>query len=171
MHLSRLGKTEFKQLTELQNTIRKGGSGAAELDDYRTELQVIDQALATFGLDKNADENKTAVARLQRMVAERTTALQRLTGKKATNEDVQGIVDDILSVTSVTHGSWWNILPYGKPFNDVSKRVIDMTIDDVSSADRRLITEALQQAGRSVNDEAILQLYISSLLARRRGGG
>jgi hypothetical protein len=163
----RLEDTEFKELVRLQAGAKERKPDEA-LDEFRTERQIVDDALSVAGLDPGVRENDAAVARLRRMVAEGVQTLQRQVGKKATKADVQAITDDILSTSVTVPGSWWNALPGGRPLFDTDKRLVDLTIRDVPAGERPQIEQALRAAGRPVTDEAVLQLYVDSQLRLRR---
>jgi hypothetical protein len=160
---SKLGESDFKQLTEMQVSITRGDrkSADAQLDDFRTETQVVDEALTLHGIDttgKVGKTNEVAVARLRRMVGDQVAALQRNTAHKATNADVQGIVDNILTRQVDVPGGWFGL------FGPGHKRVIDLTIDDVPPASKAKIALNLKARGQVANDDAILQAYIDAQL-------
>jgi hypothetical protein len=165
----KLDETEFKQMAALQASLRKGDRKAADdaLDGFRTNQQIVDDTLRLAGIDtgdsKDAKENGDVerVARFRRTLDDRVQALQRLSGKKATNADVQQIADDLLKTVTIEKGSWTNIVPGGAPFYDVAKRLVDLTPADVPAGDRAQIEQALRRRGRPVNDAAVLNLYIA----------
>lgn len=166
---AKLGDTEFKQLTEIQGSILKGDRAQADkqgLGDLRTHEQLVNDSLNLYGIDpkeegKNTAEGK-AIAQLRGMLDARLSALANMTGKKPTNDDIQKTIDQILSTSVETPGSWWNIFPGGKagPFGTDSKRLIDLTIEDVPAGDKQQITDALKRKGRPISDATILSLYI-----------
>jgi hypothetical protein len=166
----RLSDSDFQQLAGLQVSIANGDRVAAGklLDDYRTENQVIAAALTSAGIDPSPSMDKeperaAAVARLQRMVADRAQSLQTLTGKKATNKDVQGIVDDILGQTVETPGSWWALWQ-----NAGKKRVVEMAFEDIPDADVEKVRTFLKAQGVPDTDDNILAYYIDAR-SRLRG--
>lgn len=166
---AKIGDTELKQLTEIQGSIVKGDRAQADkqgLGDVRTHEQLVNDSLNLYGIDpkeegKNSAEGK-AIAQLRGMLDARVSALSNMTGKKPTNDDIQKTLDQILSQTTDVPGSWWNIWPGGKagPFGTDSKRLIDLTIEDVPALDKDQIGAALKRKGRPVSDATILSMYI-----------
>lgn len=168
-----LSSSDFQQLAGLQLSIRNGDRRESDkvLDDYRTENDVINTSLSLAGINphpKAGTPEEKAVAQLRRMVGERTGNLIRSTGKKAVNADVQGVVDDLLSQSVTVPGSWWNIFPGGKPFFDSSKRVIDITLDDIPANERKTLESELRRAGRPVDDVTVLRYYIDARSRMRK---
>jgi hypothetical protein len=152
LYINKLGKTEFKQLTEIQASIRKGRQAEADkqLDDFRTETQVINNTLGSMGVDPGTLKNNATVARVHQMVGERVQALARLTGKRVGNDAVQKIVDEIVSTSYTVDGWIW----------DTQKPLITIKAGEIPSTDRKQIEEALRQEGRAVTDDAVLDLFI-----------
>lgn len=157
---SKIGETELKQLTEMQGAIVKGDRASAEkvLGGFRSKEELINDGLNLYGIDpketgKASTEGK-AIAQLRRMVDDRVQSLENLTGKKATNADMQGIVDGILSQKATVPGSWFG------DWWPTEKNLIDLTIGDVPQADKTQITDALKRANRPVSDATILDLFL-----------
>lgn len=168
----KLGNGEFKQLTDLQLSIRNKDAASADkqLAGFRTHEQIVNDSLGQYGINPNEPDKtkktaqEPAIAELRRMVDVQVQAQENLTGKKPTNEDIQSIVDKILSTPTTKKGSWWGLLPWptGVNFFDqpAGKRLIESTINDVPPVDRTQIEAALKKAGRPVTDVTILDLYI-----------
>lgn len=157
----KLANAEFKQLADLQLSIRNRDSKAREpLAEFGTEGQIVNDSLQQYGFEtepsKQSKDEKDAIAELRRRVREQVGLLKK---KDITQKDIQSIVDGILSQKTTVKGSWWGILP-GRNFFDQSKRLIDMKISDVPQADKDQITAALNAKGRPVSDTTILDLYI-----------
>lgn len=163
----KLGDTEFKQLADLQLAIKNGNRKAAdeELDLFRTHKQVIDDTLALYSIDPNPKEtdDRRAIAQLQRMLGARMEMLTSLTGKKPRNADVQDALDDLLGKSVKTEGSWWWLWQ-----NRSTKRLIDVTYDDIPADQKPLIEKALRGAGREVTPETVLDLYLETKARERK---
>ena len=167
-----LGKTEFKQLTDLQLSLRRGDKPVvdAALDEFRSTDQIVKDTLNQYGIDptpKEGSKEAAAIAQLRRMLDLRVAAAQPAdprTGKrpKVTNVEVQREMDDLLGQSVNVPGSWWNIWPGGAPFFDQQKRLIDLTIEDVPAEDKATIRQKLQKRGLPATDPAILNVYIES---------
>lgn len=164
---AKLDETEFKQLAGLQLAMGQGDTKKVEkeLGGFRTNNQILEDALAGYGLDpaaKPTTEGGKAIAQLRRMLDVRVQTQEALTGKKPTNTDIQGMIDGILSQSTKVPGSWWNAFPGGKPFFDQEKRLIDTAIEDVPADERRLVEQALKAKGRPISDATVLDLYLES---------
>lgn len=151
--MQKLDKTAFKDLVDLQATIRKGNLAEADkqLDDFRTENQVINETLGSMGIDAGAKENNAAVSRVHAMVAEQAGALAVRSGKKPTNADIQGIVDNIVSTPEFVPGYF---------YGSTEKPLVAVTVKDISGSERKKIEDALRDAHRVVTDDSVLDLYI-----------
>jgi len=158
----KLSDSDFQQLTMLKLSMKNGQDKAVEaaLDGFRTNQQILDDTLALAGIVEK--ENPEKVATLRRMVEDRVETLQRQTGKKAQNADVQIIADDLLKSITVQKGGWFNFFPGGEPFSDVTKRAIDITVADIPSTERAQVEAALKSKGKPITDAAILNLYIAN---------
>lgn len=167
-----LGDTEFKELTRIRDSIRAGDQRATDKDlhIYRTTSEVIK---STIGLDSDPKPNSPeadAIMRLRTMLDRRALAAEQVTGKKVPVEDLQSWLDELL-VTEITTtkgtGSNWSLLPWGTSRDDVKKRLIDIRISDVPSAERKLVEDSLRRRGRPITDKTILDLYIEDQLRRQ----
>lgn len=145
-------KVELKQLQELQNSIRQRNTTEADkvLDGIRTNERIVNGTLRQMGIDPEKEKARTD--QLWNRVDKQVLELQRNTGKKATNDDIQGIVDKLLIDVTTEKGWFW----------DTTKRIFEITITDVPAADRQQIERALHSVHRQVTDDAILNLYIQT---------
>lgn len=157
--LAKLSKTELSELLELQDHIRKGDKPKAEamLDGFRTNTQIVNDTLTLAG---ESDPKKKA--QFTQVLDDKVMALQRLTGKKATNADIQQMADDLLKSVVIEHGAWGNILPFGRSFTDVTKKLSEITVNDIPANDRAQIEQALRTHNRPVTAETILNLYLDT---------
>jgi len=171
----KLDEVEFKQLSGLQLSIRSGNAKAADKDlaGFRTKSEILDDSLRQYGIEPGGKdqtpEERNAIAQLRRMLDLRIDGQQELTGKKATNPDIQQAVDDLLSARAeVKEEGTWSGFFTSAPFFDTTttKRLIDLKPGDVPAQYRMQIVEALNKARRPVSDTTILDMYLE---ARARG--
>lgn len=166
----KLGDEQFKELVGLQLRMRNGERAEADkmVAEFRTKDQIVNDTLTLAGIDvKATDWRGSSVgaqreARFRRLLDDRVNDLQALTGKRASNRDIQEIADDLLrSIVLQPGGGWSSILPGGMPVDDVTKRVMDLTVDDVPPADRANISRLLREAGQPVTPDNILKFYVA----------
>lgn len=167
----KLSKTDFKRIVDLQSNMRSGNREAAakEIDGFRTNAQIFNDTLTMAGVDVNAKGDAAKqIARLRALVDEQVIALQRSTGGKATNDDIQAIVDGLITKTFTKGGSWWSLLPGGAPLFDQTKPLFEVTIGDIPAGDRIQIEELLRGAKQPVTDDSILDVYIRTQMRVQR---
>lgn len=170
----RLDDAEFKQLAEKQLAMRSGQGRKADedLNGFRTTDAILRDTLTLYGIDPGAkatSEEGKAIAQLRRMLDRRVLAHAQLNGKQPDNEDVQRMLDALLSESVTVKGSWWNIFPGGQPFRDETRSLLTFTVGDIPASERKLIEEALKGQGRPVSDAMVLDLYLETR-ARQKGG-
>lgn len=178
----KLGDVEFKQLAEMQLSIRKGDQKKAneQLADFRTKDEILKDTLGQYGIttltkpekDWTANE-RNAIANIRGTLDLAVDAVQTRTGKKATNDEIRSAVDQIMSKqTPAAPGSWWGALKIptfglagyaGAPnfFDIPAQRLIDAKPGDIPAAERTLIEQALRNHGRPVTDQTVLEMYIA----------
>jgi hypothetical protein len=166
-YLAKLSKTEWSHLVDVQASILKGDQKKTDtlLDGFRTADQIINDTLDTAGIPRQgSDVQHDAIARYRRMVDEQTQTLERLTGKKATKDDIQKIADDVMGRQITEPTGFWSAL-FG--LSGSSKRLINATIADVPPLAKQQITDALRRSGAQVTDDAILRVFLHNQM---RGG-
>lgn len=98
----KLGDTEFKEIINLQAKIKSGsvGDDDSELNGFRTRYQVVNDVLLGAGIDPTPDPKRKEmagkVASFRKQVDDRVMDFQKTHGKKANNEDVQRISDELM---------------------------------------------------------------------------
>jgi len=164
----KLGDTEFKQLIGVQSAILGKDDPKADnlTTDEATQRRIVDDAMLSIGLDTTPDpksgQDVERVVTFRRKVREQVAARQAQTGKKATDEEVQGIVDGLL-LKAKPNTTWF--------WGDNSKRVFEtkddepivVNIADIPKAERANIEAALKRKGLKVTEEAIKALYENKL--------
>lgn len=158
-----LDTADFKQLTDLQLSIRKGDREAAQrtLAPFDVNNELVNDALTQYGIDPKAKDTTPqgkANAQLRQMLRDSITSFETLTGKKANDQEIQGQLDKILSTAKTVPGSWWGLVPFTRTaVSDKTTRIID-----VPAADRAQIKAALLKAhpGRPVTDQDVLDTYL-----------
>lgn len=166
-----LDDVEFKQLAGLQLDIKAGNRRKADdvLAGFRTRQEILDQTLIQYGINPrpkpNTDEAR-AIAQLNRMVDLRVDAAQA-EGRKVTNVEIQGVLDEILGTQVTVPGSFWTIWPGGRPWSEWwtgrGKRLVDVTAEDIPPAVRQQVEQALRGKNRPVTDQTVLDLYLETL--------
>jgi hypothetical protein len=157
-----LGDAEFKELSTLQAGIRKGDAKALkQLDGYRTDAQIVNDGLAAVGIKPTggSTSNKERVNQFRKQVDHEIVKLQEKTGKKATSDEVQAIVDSLLIKGVTQAGVLWDTkkrrfeLEPGEEFQDI----------EIPDAEQKAIESALKARGKPVTRDAVIQLYLKGL--------
>jgi hypothetical protein len=169
-----LADGELKELITLQSNMREG-KGDKELDGYRTNQMIVNDTLGSVGIDATPNVSKGAgkkemesVNNFRKMVDDQITLYQQQTNKKATNKEVQSIVDRLIiqgsvpgsgfmglfktqkrsfelqpGETIVPEGSTMPLGPGGIPVEEIAK-----------------IKAALVRNNIPVSDEKVMSLYL-----------
>ena len=148
-----LGNTELKELINLQNGSRNGDSKARkELDGFVSDQKIVDQVAFDAGLNAKAKsgEAKKKYDRFVEAVNKEVTAIQQETKKKLLGEEVRNVAKRM---------AFEGITEEGLLF-DTTKRVSDMTIDEVPNGDRKKIIEALKAKKQPVTEQSIIFWYL-----------
>jgi len=167
----RLGDTEFKQLVALQLSLRGAKSPTSDPNYQRvsTNGQILKDTLIGAGIK---EDSKEAIA-LRREYDIRVLNFQeRFPDARLTDPELQEILDTIISETVfVPSDSVFDFFPFGRsPFGD-TKRLIDLTIDDVPTKDQTAIRRFIEDAGLPVTDAAIIEWWVESQRRIKAGGG
>jgi hypothetical protein len=167
----KLADSEFKQLVDIQSSIRDKKPPHPDLLEFRTKEQILNDELTRYGFEtepsKQSPQQKQAVAQLRRMADERLLALSTVKGSKPDNTDIQKTLDYLLTQTKETKGSFRALWPgSGVPLSGVrgsNKRLIDLTINDVPAAEVPELKKSLTKKHRPISDQTIVDLYVDTL--------
>lgn len=156
----KLGDTEFKELINLQTSLRKGGDADTLLSGYRTSQGIVNDTLRKIDINPSSKDKKEAarVDLFRRRVDQEMIRYQEESGKKATSQDVQRIVDNLI-VEGTVPGSGWIWDDDRRVFEISEDQAIEIEIDAIPTVERSKIKEALRRNGQPVTDQAIIELY------------
>lgn len=165
---SQLDDVEYKQLVQLQLGYRPGGDrrkSEGAVDRYKNTKDVMN---ATLGVNPNAPPSSgagKAYTQLHQLLDRRVFELEQKSGERATTEDIQGVLDELLKVRITVvqgTGSAWSLFPGGTSKNSVTKSILELQYSDIPSSERKLLEEALRSKGRATTNENVLALYIDT---------
>ncbi len=165
VYRNKMADSEFKEITNLQTGLRNGDEKATKtLDGFQTDQQIVNDSLLSAGIDATPkpDSNEAPkVANFRRQVDIQVRQIQERTGKKATNEEVQGVVDNLM-VKGVTEKGWfWDTKK--RAFEVGAGEKLEVNIKDIPKADRAKIEDALKRRNIAVTEEKILEVYSRKL--------
>jgi len=169
-HIGALGKTEFKQLTDLQTAIIAGDQKkiAALSDGYLTNQQVVDTAMLGAGMDPTPDPTKepAKAALIAKFRFEVDRQVGQLGKEKPTNMEIQSIVDGLLVnvVTEKGKASGWGPLP--GPYYDVTKRKVEL-LAEIPARDRAQIEDEIRRLKGRVTNDNILAIWNASRASKK----
>jgi hypothetical protein len=156
-----MADAEFKELVNLQQQLRSGDEKA--LDGYRTKAQIVASTLSAAGLDPTPAAGKKEaqqVAEFQRQVDAEVMALQKRTGKEATNEEVQDIVDNLIVKGHVPGTGFLGFFRDEKfAFEAKEGDVLVVDIDDIPRKDRLEIEAYLKKSNYPVTEDSVRAMY------------
>lgn len=169
----KMADPEFKQLIDLQTSLRNGdGKSAAHLDGFRSDQDIVNGLLSDAGIDFHAKPGTDEAKRVNLFKSKVDQALirhQEQTGKKATNDELRRIAEQYMVEGATDEGI------FGTGFWTTKKRLfeIDPSKDkqfkiDATSVprdEREKIEAALKKHNIPISDSAVLQLY------KRKVGG
>lgn len=170
----KLSKAQWTHLVGVQVAIRSGDQKGADklLSSERLQTAIVNGALRSAGIDPSPKDKDTdgwvRAEDFRRAARDATRALELRTGKNATDEEVQRIVDGLV-IEGVTQKRWF--------WTDEKKRVFELKpgesiaikVTDVPRPERAKIEAALKKNNKPVTDQAIVDLY-TARLSQLRGG-
>lgn len=170
-----LSNRHFEELARLQRSLRTGTKADEALDGYRTKKQIVDDSMRTIGLDptvtdKTSKKKAEQVNLFRRRVDEEILALQAQTGKKATGQDVQAIVDNLL-IKGTVPGSGWIWDDSKRLYELKPGEAIDIPADEIPPTERAKIEEALKRRGVAVTPANIAAAFRLKLQRQKPAGG
>lgn len=170
--LNGLGKSERETLVDIQTKLREGDSGVQkELDGYRSSAMIVNDELKSAGIDPNAkrgSRDAERVAKFRALVDQQITVLQTRTGKKATTDEVQSIVSNLLTPAIV--GKQWVFFDQKKPVFEIEPGQEAMfKYDDIPFLERQDIETKLRNAGRPVTEDSVIEIWIDKTRLNKRG--
>lgn len=163
--LPALGPTEFKELTGLQEAIRSGKTDSDLLGGVRTETQIVDAALLGMGVKWGASANKESNKKAEsfrRKVSESVRAIEAVTKKRATPQDVESLVDRLSMDAAIPYMGWFGPTTNKKPLHEV-------TPADITPEVRRDIERALKAEGMPVTEGTVFQIFLQGLESEAAG--
>lgn len=151
---SQVTQTEMSKLIDLQNGLRnRDEKTLKELDGYRTNNQIVNDTLNAINIDPTPKPGSKPAERadnFRQQVDAEIQSWQLANGKKAPNDVVQKIVNDLGKKVVLDRGLIW----------DTTKPVFELTPADVPEADRQKISSALRARNRPVTDSEIFRYYL-----------
>lgn len=180
-----LSEGDFKQLAGLQRSIRTANindandkaKNAAKLtvDEFLNSSQVFEERVRAYGMGNMVDAKegtpeKQAYYNLRGIIDRRVRALGGgETGKKITNDELREIADEELStfVKIRRQGEWTGIFTKAPFFDeDVEVRPFELTLDDITTDQRKRIEQLLHASRIPVNDATVLEAFIEARTRR-----
>lgn len=160
-----MADAEFKELVSLQTDLRKGSKSAeSQLDGYRTDQVIVNDSLRAAGFDPSPKAGKSdlqATSRFRRLVDEQIIVYQNQTGKKADNNQVQNIVDNLMVKVVTDRGYLWNTEK--RAFQLGSEDSVEIKFNDIPKAERAKIEQVLRARNIKASEDKIIEIYSKRL--------
>lgn len=148
-----LSSGDFKHFSDLKRRISSG-----ELPGYLSQ-RTVREDFVTDVVGKATKGNKADDMR--RRFEEAVTADREATGKKPDPTRLQQIRQMLLKEVVLKPGSLW----------DTKERVIDINYEDIDAETVKDAEAYLRSKGRTVSEQAVVELYIRQLQRERQGAG
>lgn len=176
--VDKLSPSDFQEVVRLQESSRKGENDLAA--DAANQGRMVNEALVGMGLpDTPVEPGKDKydaiayerVAGFRRAVREAIGRLEADKGKKATDVEVQSIVDTLRTRVAiggrvVKSGTFVNT--YGDAYAFEVKQAQITDAADIPPAERRHIDDALRATGQPVDDVHRIKLFNVNLARVRK---
>lgn len=166
---NKLADADFKNIVDLQDTVRKGGDKSDKLlNGYRTNREIVEGALKPMGIAKDDPR----VDDIHRAVDQRIIQEKAVTGKtEIPTSEVQRITDDtIVKAHEAGSSGVFGFFRGDKPaFEFGPDAHLEVDVADIPKSEVKKMTAALKARGIPVTDEKLQQLYSSRLNKVRRG--
>lgn len=160
----RLGNTEFKELMNLQTSMRnKDGKSDDELKGIRTRTQIINDALAAADIDptpKQGTKDAERVNQLRRRMDEIDQAYFTQNKKRMSNEELAQQVDKQLTKVITDKGWLYDTKKYS--FETEKGEAVGVAVKNIPRPERLKIEQALRSNNKPVTDDNITQLFMKS---------
>jgi hypothetical protein len=162
VHRPNMADPEFKELVSLQSQLRKNDSSALDkLNGFRSASSIINDSLSAVNIKPNpkpGSDDAEKVAQFRRRVEESVVELQTETGRKATNKEIQSIVDNMIVKGKIPDsGIIWDTRARAFELEPGQRLVVEY--DSIPIEERRAAEQALKRKGLPVTSESIRQLY------------
>ena len=162
----KLSPTDWKKWADIQRDIR-GGAKSAALDGFRTDNQIVNDVLNSARIDptpKPGSTDSKRVAAFRKAVDDRAMALQKQTGKKATNEDIQKIADSLIMKGAVEGTGLMGFNQKKKfAFEAAPGDTLVAKFKDIPDGDVSKLREKAIARGLPADDESIAKYYNNAL--------
>lgn len=158
-----LSDAEFKGMVSMQSQLRQGKSVDEALDGYRTRKQVVDDALASIGVDPTPKPNSPHAKRVdlfRRQVDEKVAEFARINGKKPGTLETQEIVDNLLIKGTVPGSGFFGMFQSQKRLYEIETGAdLDIPYEEIPANERKKIEDALRRNNRAVTPGAVVELF------------
>jgi hypothetical protein len=173
----RLSPADLQEMQKMQQAARKGQNDLLAITEGKTSA-MVDEALGAMGLPANpAEKGKEGhdqatydrVGAYRRAVREAVARLEAEKGKKATEPEVQSIVDQLRTRVGqrVVKGGFFSDT-YGDAYAFEVGQARITSAADIPPGEKRKIDEALRATGKPVDDKHRVEYFNKNLAITRK---
>lgn len=164
----KVSKSEFDELYKLQNGLKNGSAKELnDADDLFSNKQIAESIAKSNGIYAANDDSESKQETYRQYQTSLNRELRRFqtnTGKKPTSDDVQRIADSLLIEKKVNDNWFGNT----KRRFEVDPGVnVDITYEDIPAREKALIAQAAKEAGATLNEQDVVDLYIQKTTGKR----
>lgn len=165
-----LSNSHFKEFIDLQAGLHKQDDKTLkQLDGFRTDSQIVDDSWSALGKSKKDDPVEYVAYR--RKIDDAIMAHQERTGKKATNKEVQEVVDNMLVEGITKRHPWYRPDERKRVYQLGDTEAVEIDAKDVPQAERSKIEAALKRRGIQATDKMVVEWYGRKRATEQNNGG
>ena len=150
LYTSNLSDSDFKKFADMQADAKKGGG--QKIDGFMSDQQVVNGVLKQMKISKNSD----SADKFRKMLDTRVIQYEKDTGKKADNDVLRKLSNELAIQGITDKGLLWDTKKYSFQLN------ADESFEDivVPESDRAEIESELRKRGKPVTEQSVKSLYI-----------
>ena len=154
---------EFKELVNLQTSLRKGDDTAAK--EFQSNQDIANGALREIGINptpKPGSNDAKKVVQFKKTFGDQLKIFQQRQGRVPTNDEAQSIVDNMIIKGKVKDsGYFWDDTK--RAYELAPGEAIEIDPTEIPVRERAQIEASLRKRNIPVNDENVTKTYSLSL--------
>lgn len=159
--ISSLSVKDQRHFMEMQAKIAKGESVDEKLGGFLTASQIVEKSMDELSMKDK--EERAQVLKKASLEAEK---FEKQTGRKPSQEEVQGIVDKLVMPVITDKGFFFDSTKKVYALDD-NDQIQDVKFSDIPRSEKKKIQDALAKARKPFSEGAVVDLYLRKLRGSR----